>query len=253
MALGDTYHFRAKAVSEGTDYGDDMTFAAVTVPSVTTNDAGSVTTNSARLNGALTSKGTADNVTVTFVWGITAGGPYTQETTPSQVMTGTGAFSVDLGSLDPGVTYYYSSKAVGHGEAVYGVEKTFTTGRSPVIEGLDPRGGKRGQHLTVTISGANFDGATIVSFGSGITVEDFDVSSTEMTAEIAIDGDAEVGVRDISVTTRMGTATMAGGFAVTAGSSRLPIWVYPVAIVGGLMVLLILLAVGARLVRRLAG
>jgi len=168
-------------------------------------------------------------------------------------MTGTGAFSFDLGSLDPGVTYYYSSKAVGHGEAVYGVEKTFTTGRSAVIEGLDPEGGKRGQHLTVTISGANFDGATIVSFGSGITVEDFDVSSTEMTAEIAIDGDAEVGVRDISVTTRMGTATMTGGFAVTAGSSRLPIWVYPVAIVGGLMVLLILVAVGARLVRRLVG
>jgi hypothetical protein len=238
-------------VDEGTVYGDDMTFMAVTVPSVTTSDAGSITTSSARLNGDLISLGSATSVTISFVWG-TSSESYAQETA-GQVMTGTGAFYFDLASLDLGGTYYFKAKAVGHGEAVYGDEKRFTTGQMPVVQGVDTRRGKRGQHLTVTISGANFDGATGVSFGSGVTVENLDVSGNVITAVIAIDRDAETGPRDVSVTTPMGTNTMTGGFAVTAGSSGLQWWMYPVAILGGLMALMFLVAVAARLVRRLVG
>ena len=50
-------------------------------PSVLTYYANSVTTTSARLRANLTSLGTADNVTVSFVWGTTPGGPYPNETT----------------------------------------------------------------------------------------------------------------------------------------------------------------------------
>jgi parallel beta-helix repeat protein len=87
-----------------------------------------------------------------------------------------------------------------------------------VISSVDPGSGKQKQHLTVTISGSNFDGATIVSFGSGITVEGFSVvSSTEITAEIAIDAKAAKGTRDVSVTTAWGTATKTDGFTVVGG------------------------------------
>jgi MYXO-CTERM domain-containing protein len=48
-------------------------------------------------------------------------------------------------------------------------------------------------------------------------VEDFDFSSSEIIAEIAIDGDAEVGVRDVSVTTGWGTGTKQDGFGVVGG------------------------------------
>jgi alpha-tubulin suppressor-like RCC1 family protein len=250
LTLGAIYHFRAKVEGEGIVYGDDMSFMAVTAPSVTTNDAGSITTSSARLNGDLASLGTASSVTVSFVWG-TSSDSLPQETA-GQVMTDTGAFYFDLASLDPGGTYYFKAKAVGHGDAVYGDEMRFTTGRSPVGEDVDPARGKRGQRLTVKISGANLDGATNVSFGTGITVENFDIIGNAITAEIVIDRDAEVGPRDVSVTTPMGTDTMTGGFAVTAGSSGLPWWAYLLVVLGGLVVLMMLVAVVARLARRVA-
>jgi len=94
-------------------------------PRVSTSDADNVTFTSARLNGDLTSKGTADNVTVSFKWGTTAGGPYPNET-DNQTLSDLGPFSFDLGSLHPGVTYYYVAKAVGD-DAAYGDEKSFTT------------------------------------------------------------------------------------------------------------------------------
>jgi hypothetical protein len=107
---------------------------------------------------------------------------------------------------------------VGHGNAVYGVEKSFTVGQNPVVGNVAPDSGKRKQHLTVTITGANFDGATSVSFGSGITVEGFSInSSTEITAEITIGAKAAKGPRDVSVTSAWGTATKTKGFSVAGG------------------------------------
>ena len=103
--------------------------ATTTPPAVTTNDASNVATTSARLNGNLTSLGTASSVTVSFVWGTTLGGPYPNETT-GQAMTSTGTFYFDLRSLIPGTTYYYKAKAVGDG-TVYGAEKSFTTLTTP--------------------------------------------------------------------------------------------------------------------------
>ena len=62
------------------------------------------------------------------------------------------------------------------------------------------------------------DGATGVSFGPGITVDEFSgVGSSEITAEITIDADAAEGTRDVSVTTAWGTATKTDGFSVVGG------------------------------------
>ena len=83
---------------------------------------------------------------------------------------------------------------------------------------MDPVEGKGKQHQTVTITGTDFYGAMGVSFGSGIAVKDFNVnSSTEITAEIAIDAKAAKGTRDVSVTTAWGTATKPDGFSVIGG------------------------------------
>jgi len=93
-------------------------------PSVTTNDATNITTNSATLNGTLTSLGSASSVSVSFEWGTTTA--YGHETTP-QVMTATGAFSFNLGSLNSDTTYHFRAKAVGDGNIVYGAGKSFVT------------------------------------------------------------------------------------------------------------------------------
>jgi hypothetical protein len=97
------------------------------LPALTTGDAGSVATASATLNGALTSKCTNDNVTVSFQYG-TATGSYTQFTAGS-VMNDTGDFSAPVSSLIPGTTYYFRAKAVGDKDThpFYGEEKSFTT------------------------------------------------------------------------------------------------------------------------------
>jgi len=119
-----TYHFRAKAVGDGTSYGDDMTFTTgTTPPTVTSAAASEVGTSVANLNGNLTCLGTASSVQVSFQWGQTdAYG----ETTSPQDMSGTAAFSSPLSGLTPGTTYHFRAKAAGDGTA-YGGDMTFTT------------------------------------------------------------------------------------------------------------------------------
>jgi phosphodiesterase/alkaline phosphatase D-like protein len=215
LSGGTTYYYRAKAAGDGTSYGMERSLTTAAFPVVTTADASAVSANSARLNGNLASLGTAGSVAVSFVWG-TSPGSYPQETTV-QAMMSAGAFYFDLSGLAPGTTYYYKARASG-GEAIYGLEKSFTTGRSPAVSVANPDSGKRGQELTVIISGANFEGASAVSFGPGIVVRSFAVNgSTRITAEIAIDAAAEPGAREVSVTTGWGTAAKVGGFKVAGG------------------------------------
>ncbi len=128
LTPGVTYYFKAQAVGQGTTYGAENSFTTLTTPSVTTNAASNLTTTGARLNGNLTSPGTASSVNVSFQWG-TSSGVYPNTTTP-QAMDATGAFYFDLTGLAPGVTYYYRAQAVGQG-TTYGAENNFTTLTTP--------------------------------------------------------------------------------------------------------------------------
>jgi hypothetical protein len=230
-----TYYFALKTADEVPNWSSLSNIASTqtlteetTPPTVITTGASSITTSSARLNGDLTALGSADTVTVSFVWGGTMEGPYPNETT-GVAMSAPGSFHFDLGSLTPGTTYYYLAKAAGD-DTSYGGEEAFITGLSPEVEDVSPDRAKRNQHLTVTITGANFDGATVVSFGPGIGVEDLDVnSSTEITAEIVIDASAAKGPRDVSVTTGWGTVTKTDGFRVTGGGGGICSGGVPVA------------------------
>ncbi|MFA5399486.1 MAG: CARDB domain-containing protein [Dehalococcoidia bacterium] len=128
------YYYRSRADGGiyGTGFGAEKSFITPSEPpTVTTEGASSVTTSSAILNGDLTSPGRADTVDVSFLWGATSGGPYTNTTAP-QEMTSAGAFSAGLSGLSHGVTYYFMAKADGgiYGTA-YGVERSFTTATLP--------------------------------------------------------------------------------------------------------------------------
>ena len=174
-----TYHFRAKAVGHGTAYGYDRTFTTLTIPpSVTTNDATNLATTSARLNGNLSSLGTATSVSVSFQWGTTPGGPY-PNSTGNQTRSTTGSFYADLGSLTPGAAYYYRARAVGDGTA-YGPEKNFTALTTPPSV-------TTGDASNIAIDGARLNGsleslgtaATVsVSFEWGITSENYTYETT---------------------------------------------------------------------------
>ena len=130
LTPGQTYHFRAKAVGDGTVYGNDATFTTtspeVTPPAVTTNGASVITTTSASLNGNLSITGFCGfrlryhlNTETTTSYGSTeVGVPPTR--------TSAGAFTANLTGLTPGQTYHFRAKAVGDG-TVYGSDATFTT------------------------------------------------------------------------------------------------------------------------------
>jgi cobalamin biosynthesis Mg chelatase CobN len=96
---------------------------------------------------------------------------------------------------------------------------------SPTIASIDPKLGVQGETLTVTITGTYLEGATAVSFGTGITVDNSTVSSdnTQIAANITISSTATAGARNVSVTTPAGTGTLGSGFTVeekeTSGKS----------------------------------
>jgi len=106
----------------------------------------------------------------------------------------------------------------------------FTVKMSPTIASVSPDKGKRSRILKVVINGTNFAAATNVSFGEGITVNEFVVNSdTEITAKITIASDAKGGARDVSVANAVGCAGVkADGFTVLGG---VPIWVIALIII----------------------
>jgi hypothetical protein len=109
----------------------------------------------------------------------------------------------------------------------------FTVNRaSPTITSVSPNQGNQGETLSVTITGTHFDGATAVSFGSGVTVDNFTVDNDiQITADISISSTAAAEAKTVSVTTAGGTGSLASAFTVTAketpksSNSHTKIWI----------------------------
>ena len=108
----------------------------------------------------------------------------------------------------------------------------FTVNQAPpTISLVSPNQGIQGQTLSsITFTGTYLTGATSVDFGSGITATIVSIDSpTQITASITIDGTAAEGTRIVSINTPGGTATLPGGFTVTA---PVPVPVPPPTITG---------------------
>ena len=89
----------------------------------------------------------------------------------------------------------------------YGITVTVTS--------VVPASAYVGDDVIVVITGTNFTGATVVSFGAGIVVNSFVVDlDTQITADISISLLALPGYRDVSVTAVFGIGTLTEGFEV---------------------------------------
>ena len=85
----------------------------------------------------------------------------------------------------------------------------------PVITSVSPNQSDQGETLDVIISGSNLDGVSAVSFGTGITINNFtNRSPTQIAVNISIDTNTTTGTRDVLVTTASGTSTLSGSFTV---------------------------------------
>ena len=97
-----------------------------------------------------------------------------------------------------------------------GIKAGFTVEKNgPVITGVSPNEASQGATSDVTISGSNFTGATGVSFGRGITVNSFSVTSdTAIAANITIGDHAAAGSRFVGVANPSGKDALRAGFTV---------------------------------------
>jgi hypothetical protein len=93
---------------------------------------------------------------------------------------------------------------------------TVTTQVKPTVTGVTPASGNQGQtYKDVTLTGSGFTGATAVSFGRGIDVTSFIVSSdTSISADIVIANRTFVGSRFVTVVNPSGKGTDPAGFTV---------------------------------------
>lgn len=95
-------------------------------PTVTEQVATSITATSATLNGNITNLNSGGNATVYgFNYGFTSA--YGNTVTSSTGSYGTGAFTLNVASLAPGVMYHFQSFAIGTGGTGFSTDGTFTT------------------------------------------------------------------------------------------------------------------------------
>ncbi len=121
-----TYYVRTFATnSEGTSVGEVVSFTtsqSVNMPTLTTNAATSVNSNSATLNGEVTSDGGATVTSRGFYWSKTNNNPGSSDNVET-AGNGTGIFSTSLTGLESNTTYYLrtfatNSKGTSVGEVI---------------------------------------------------------------------------------------------------------------------------------------
>jgi len=124
-----TYYVRAFATnSVGTTYGNEVSFKtdiAPVLPSLTTNIATNITSNSATLGGNITSDGNA-TVTERGVCYSISPNPTTANT-KLVIGSGTGSFTQSASGLTSNTTYYVRAYAINSQGTAYGNEVNFKT------------------------------------------------------------------------------------------------------------------------------
>ena len=161
---GVTYYVRAYAVNEkGTAYGEETSFTtkAITVPTVTTSSATSISYTSATVFGSITDDGGA-TVTERGVVYSTTPNPTTSN---SKVVSGSGkgSFTCNLSNLQDGVTYYVRAYAVNEKGTAYGEETSFTT-KAIVVPTVITSSATNISVTSVTVGGnVTDDGGTTVT------------------------------------------------------------------------------------------
>ncbi len=87
---------------------------------------------------------------------------------------------------------------------------------APVVDSVDPDSARRGDRLTVTIFGANFQNGAIADFGEWVIVRGVTfISPDELRVQIRVHNLAAIGPRDVTVTNPDGqSGTLTGGFTI---------------------------------------
>ena len=124
---GTTYYARAYATNtEGTVYGDDVTFTTDSrIPAVTTQSVSDVSYTTASITGNITDLGMPNATVHGVCYGLSANPATT--CTDEGVALASGEFTSDLSGLDPGTMYHARAYATNSQGTSYGADIIFTT------------------------------------------------------------------------------------------------------------------------------
>jgi YVTN family beta-propeller protein len=181
----------ATSAADQFTYGNGPTVGAVSPTSGPTGGGTTVTITGANLTGATAVKfGTAAaaSFTVASATTITA-------VTPAETS----------GTVDVTVTTPVGTSAANAGDR-------FTFGGLPAVTALSPSSGPTTGGAAVTISGANFTGATAVKFGNTAATNVVVVGASQITAAAPA---SSAGIVDVTVTTPIGTSATSAADAYT--------------------------------------
>ena len=134
LTPGTLYHVRAYATNtEGTVYGEDVTFTTLLLPTVTTQPVTGITATTATGNGNVTALGIHNPTQHGVVWS-TAENPTTADSkTTKGAVSATGAFTSAITGLTTGTLYHVRAYATNDADTVYGQDVTFTTLIVPAV------------------------------------------------------------------------------------------------------------------------
>jgi uncharacterized protein (TIGR02145 family) len=146
--IGNTkYYIRAYATNiMGTAYGMLDSFVTLPIiPTITTNPVTTITRTTAVSGGNISSNGGSVILARGIVWNKTGNPAVGTDSIRTDASMTTGSYTLNVGNLNSGITYYvraYATNAIG---TSYGNQLTFTT--QPVLDTIG------NQYTTITING----------------------------------------------------------------------------------------------------
>jgi uncharacterized protein (TIGR02145 family) len=146
--MGNTkYYIRAYATNiMGTAYGMLDSFVTLPIiPTITTNTVATITRTSAVSGGNISSNGGSAILAKGIVWNKTGSPVVGTDSIRTDASMTTGSYTLNVGNLNSGITYFvraYATNAIG---TAYGNELSFTT--QPVLDTIG------NQYTTITING----------------------------------------------------------------------------------------------------
>jgi hypothetical protein len=203
-----TYHFRIVATNaRGTSFGLDRTLTTLPrAPKATTEAATSVGATSATLNATVNPRDSnVSNCHFEYGTSVGYGSSVSCTSLPGSGEKGV-AVSAPLSGLTDSTSYHFRIVATNAEGTSFGADRTFKTlvpGLTPRIKKLSPKRGTAEGGTTIIITGANFEGATQVTFGGVEAASKVVNSATQITA---VSPKHPAGLVDVRVTTPNGTS-----------------------------------------------
>jgi len=128
LTSGTVYYVRAYATNtDGTSYGEELSFQTLQPPAITTNQATDIGPDFATGHGTLDHIGIPAAQQHGVCWNTTGLPTLTDSKTEDGAPVGTGSFESVMTDLVPNTTYYMRTYATNTVDTVYGVAVSFTT------------------------------------------------------------------------------------------------------------------------------